>query len=276
MRTDHLVKTLIQYAERAYIAVLALAFVGALVLELVATDDAVGQWVQDHYIDLLLGGLILLLPGVLLVLAALSRIEARMTRDNFSNLRQRLSGVYATQAKIVVPEVEESIRQVEHFFENGIFEIRGRRAFQDFWIRAIDTFPGADILATSLPSNKFFWNAEDLIDAMERNVKAKGKVKRLFFLDHDGPPTAEELAVMRAHQKIKVDCFYCDRSRLLPEDRDLVLVDTRLRFGWRVDVSVNDIQLAQIFTRKDDLEKIHLRLAALFKDTDLVHELPAE
>lgn len=257
--------------EGFYLLALVLAAAALLFFPLVAPGADVRGWLSRVYQELFLGLLAAIVVGGGLIYWTLKRIENEVKLDAFRRIDQLINQLDGRE-QLLAPELRRATRQLERFFADGIYVLHGRRNFQDFWLKAIRAHPGADILATSLPSTNFFWNAEDIHDATRINILAGGVVKRLFFLNQE-EPTAHDLGVMNAQADLGVHVYYCNKNAFAPETREIALVDKALRFGWRVEVSTDDIQRADVMANRKELEGQYKRLEALFGRTELIKPL---
>ena len=273
--SEHRLERWVQRAQRgaegAYVIFLVLAGFALLVAPLIAPTFNLRAFVDARYDSIFLGLLGAIVAGAGLTFWTLKRIENEVRLDAFRRIDQLIAQLDGRK-QLLVSELSNTSKQLAEFFSTGVYVLYGRRSFQDFWLKAIRAHPGANLLATSLPSTNFFWNADDIHEAMRINVLAGGDVKRLFFLNQD-EPTEHDLGVMQSQADLGVRVFHCNKNHLSTEVREIALVDSERRFGWRVEVSTDDVQRAEVFTDRDDLDSQYRRLEGLFARTEIVRPL---
>lgn len=259
-----------EYGTAIVFAVLLLAFAG---VQEFAPEGAVRDFVENSYVAILLAGVALIIAGGGALLRTLSTISNDLALKPFPHLHQMLNTLSHSQ-KIAEVELRNAVDRLEAFHEHGVLVLHGRRAFQAFWIRAMHRLAGNHIIATSLPSKSFFWNADDheVHDAIAENRKHNGTTTRIFLLNAP-TPTPEELTVLRAHAELGVEVYYCDKNVVPAHLREIALADRALNFGWKTILSIDDIQTAEIYTRRKDIEVLLTKLETLVARDDIVTKL---
>lgn len=242
------------------------------VAEFIGVEEA---WAARFSAAILLTTLAAVVIGGGALLHKATNIESTLAKRPAEHYKDKIAEL-GNGPDVATDELLHAVERLERFFAEGVLILHGRRAFQGFWIRALNRYAGSHIVATSLTSKVFFWNNDDdeIHNALQANRRERGSVTRVFLLN-GATPTEEDLRVMHKHKELGVEVHYVDKNAVPPDLREIGLADRALRFGWITKLRMDDIETAHIYTKREQVEPLRDNILKLLKMRDIVTELKA-
>ncbi len=242
----------------AIVAVLLAFTIGVLTIFDIVPSDF---W-ADKAVSVISVLLSLNLVGITIVWFRVRDLQSGMGSRVLDHLKHRLGSLSGPVQKIYGEDIAQLTDQIYNFYEENTFTVYGSENFQAFWSRTIKQFPGAEVLATSLPSQIYFWGPRSGLSPIDEAIKSLidsgGTMTRIFFVQNFEDVRQPDVSEVMDHQlDLGVRTLVCEvttevQTRFLNK---LVLCDKALRFGWEVKTSGLNITKAEAAIARKDIQK---------------------
>jgi hypothetical protein len=104
--------------------------------------------------------------------------------------------------------------------------------FPIYFKNVLDEFPQSEFLAISLPSKRFLWKNENLVEYIREFINSGGRMKRVFMLDDMDKLIDEEREVINKQREIGVDVYLIRKDRIELKDQKYLFVESKGLIGW--------------------------------------------
>lgn len=133
----------------------------------------------------------------------------------------------------------DHIQTTSHMVKTAVVEKRvylrdDMELFRTHYRKTLAAFPDRHLLATSLPSERYFWT-ESAMRMVEGFMAGGGKMSRVFFVSDQDLRDPEALKIMRRQCEMSVQVYVTDITSVSGEIVEFFLFDDKREFGWEVD-----------------------------------------
>jgi hypothetical protein len=200
-------------------------------------------------------------PVLTLLLLSLALGLFFLLRTRVEAIEDIKTGLIATQRDIslvlsqrVLADIEKTIGSIDAdlrlVFESDIRELLGSiilamhdrsikiteiERYRYYYIRTLANFPKTTILATSIPSSKYFWRNPAVEIAIANFIQEGGIFKRIFFLDDIADMMHSEVQeILRKQLEINVETYVVPITAVNPRLNTLFVVESHKRIGWQI------------------------------------------
>ncbi len=266
-------KILERIPEWIAIALLILAGVAGL---LVSTLDFLGNDYTNGPWKWLKGpqSLTLLIAGLLALSLGLERlIFFRRLEERLDEMEAKISGEFDTKrlrklfdenlVKVFGKRVSHLLKQIETARLEKTITLEGKDDigywFPIFYLETLRAFPKSTFLATSYPSQNFFWKHEHVMEEIKKFTE-QGKMERIFFLTRESDLSREEVKrILQKQLECGVTVYITDVSKfpdhLKSKASETTLVNSEESIGWHAEIRDRKILKVRATADKDKIRK---------------------
>ena len=231
-KQNHQAATYIAAQTVAVVAILA--GVADIVLRLLGFESVIAT-------DIKLNSVLMLFGVAVGFLVELVRKQEELS-ESFKELSKRsLIAQLRTSDQYIEPElkslvgahISSSVSIISDIVENKRFSVSNPEEFRSFYMKVLSEYIGTQLMATTIPTRKYFWSSSEINVAMQRFTSGGGKIVRVFFIDGGlSHATPENLAVINEQHTFGVRCFILDTGHIPHDLVRLFLVATPLNLSW--------------------------------------------
>jgi hypothetical protein len=199
------------------------------------------KWLEERVpiITLLVAGMSLGLITSLIVhhMEELERRLHTMQRSVESTVPEKLAGIRnlvdPNLDRVIGSHVADLLEQLNRLIRNRTYELGDVELFRAFYKGALEAYKGSHFVATSVPSEKFFWRNQSTERAIAQFIHDGGKMTRIFFISSlDELNNEETRRILITQMDMGVEVYTATTGGVPAPLRRFFMVEKEGRIAW--------------------------------------------
>jgi SAM-dependent methyltransferase len=163
-----------------------------------------------------------------------AKIETAITQDKLEKLPGLRRFLHPNLDIVIGSHVSDMLEQLSRIFRDRTYELDDIEMYRGMYKKTLEAYKGAHFLATSIPSEQFFWRTQSSTEqAISAFIKSGGRMSRIFFLSsYDDLRGEEARRILLTQCEAGVQVYTALLAGVPSHLRRFFLVDAEGRIGW--------------------------------------------